>query len=233
MSQHAKWDPSFRTHPTVSAPFHNVQEGSSSHPHDKILSRSVIRPSHTSTPLTSLHPGCNTVYHHNYYVHQPSQPDSQRVYYTTEVPKILQVQRDTFVDEDLCHWFRAMLYEQSAPLSILWSNNLLSSVRNASNAIAKIYNDTLGSITDPLHTTLKSSMDKTVVYETFLLHGLLMDNHARGEILHLPHNPTNRDRFAHALKRRNLLMMGTGQEMWAHACNLCCRFVKRENGNTC
>ena len=37
----------------------------------------------------------------------------------------------------------------------------------------------------------------------------------------VPNSGSQSDRFSGALLERNLRIAGTGQEMWAHACNLC------------
>ncbi|KZV58934.1 hypothetical protein PENSPDRAFT_596253, partial [Peniophora sp. CONT] len=60
------------------------------------------------------------------------------------------------------------------------------------------------------------------VLDTFFIYALLKDKaFRRDERLMVPNGGAQSDRFSGALLERNLRMAGTGQEMWAHACNLC------------
>lgn len=61
------------------------------------------------------------------------------------------------------------------------------------------------------------------VWDAFFLNALILDCHERGETLELANNvPNQASRFEPALQARNERMVGPGQELWNHACNLCC-----------
>ncbi|KAI0724250.1 hypothetical protein C8T65DRAFT_563690, partial [Cerioporus squamosus] len=60
-----------------------------------------------------------------------------------------------------------------------------------------------------------------LVWNTFYLHALLNFKHCRTEILELPHNGPQSERFMAALEERNKLMVGIGQPLWAHSCDDC------------
>jgi hypothetical protein len=69
------------------------------------------------------------------------------------------------------------------------------------------------------------------VSDGFFLYSLLMDSLERKTALLLPHDePNQRARLDDALRCRNVNMEGTGQEMWAHACDLCFKVFKNDEG---
>lgn len=65
----------------------------------------------------------------------------------------------------------------------------------------------------------------------FFLYSLLLDKTEQGGILILPHDEASQSyRLQPALAERNSAMEGTGQECYAHACDLCFVIVKNEQG---
>lgn len=81
----------------------------------------------------------------------------------------------------------------------------------------------------PRHPLLASITGEMVLY-AFMLYGLLQDADTRSECLTLPHRGENRHRLKAALIRRNQRRSGIGQEMWSHACNLCLKIIKSDDG---
>ena len=64
-----------------------------------------------------------------------------------------------------------------------------------------------------------------LVWNAFYLHALLLDCHRRGATLDLPHRCNQDQRFIEAIDARNDAMVGTGQPMWAHACDECEKLI--------
>ena len=62
------------------------------------------------------------------------------------------------------------------------------------------------------------------------MHALLRRASRNSESLTLPHNIHQEQRFDSALERYNLLMAGTGQPQYTHACHDCLKFFKDGNG---
>jgi hypothetical protein len=94
-------------------------------------------------------------------------------------------------------------------------------------AIARVYNRGLRLPDSDVHITPE------IMLNAFFLHGLLHDKHRLGLRLSVPHHGLNRVRLDKALSERNQRMTGTGQEMWAHACDLCMRHSRGEDGVQC
>ena len=86
--------------------------------------------------------------------------------------------------------------------------------------MARIYNLSLDSPDDPAHT-----LTSQTVWNAFWLHALLKHQHRRGETLSITHSGNHRDRFTAALDARNAFMVGTGQPLWAHACDDCEKLI--------
>jgi hypothetical protein len=85
----------------------------------------------------------------------------------------------------------------------------------------------------PNSSRLSQNLYGDLVLDAFLLHSLLRDADVRGEQLSLPHGGLQRHRFYIALDQRNYRMAGTGQEMWAHACNKCMVFYRGPDEAIC
>lgn len=100
---------------------------------------------------------------------------------------------------------------------------------SSSETIARIYLLTHACL-PPNDRTTASKMNGEIVLYAFFMYALLRDASNRHTHLKLPHRGENRVRLSDALAARNLRMAGTGQEMWAHACNLCMKRVPGPNG---
>lgn len=100
---------------------------------------------------------------------------------------------------------------------------------SSSETIARIYLLTHARLPQNDRTTA-SKMNGEIVLYAFFIYALLRDSSNRDTHLKLPHRGENRIRLSAALAARNLRMAGTGQEMWAHACNLCMKRVPGPNG---
>lgn len=60
------------------------------------------------------------------------------------------------------------------------------------------------------------------VWDAFFLNGLILDFYERKQTLELANNAPSSARLQPALQARNERMVGPGQELWNHACNICC-----------
>lgn len=69
-------------------------------------------------------------------------------------------------------------------------------------------------------TTYALSTD--TVWDGFFLHALLEEYDERNQNLVLNNNSPQSERLAGVLRERNHCMMGTGQELYNHACDACC-----------
>ena len=72
-----------------------------------------------------------------------------------------------------------------------------------------------------------------MVLDAFFLNALLRDKAVQGKLLQLPHHGAQNQRFDAQLSARNMRMAGTGQEMWAHACDECMHIYRGEDGQLC
>lgn len=106
--------------------------------------------------------------------------------------------------------------------------------RTSATNCARIYNDGLAnnSIT-PLLPAVHSKtlvLDVETVWNSLLLHWLLLDAEERGIPLELNHQAHSQaERLRPALRARNQRMAGPGQEEWNHACNLCCWITENDS----
>ncbi|KZV82042.1 hypothetical protein EXIGLDRAFT_627600, partial [Exidia glandulosa HHB12029] len=66
-----------------------------------------------------------------------------------------------------------------------------------------------------------SLLSAEAVMHGFFLHALLRDSYAHGDPLKLPHHGLQETRMEQAMHDRNVHMSGTGQPLWAHACDDC------------
>jgi hypothetical protein len=96
----------------------------------------------------------------------------------------------------------------------------------SAEAASRIYNAALRTRT----TESEQKLLPTTVWDSFFLHALLRDAEKREFSLSVPHNGPNLDRLNTALKKRNEWIVGTHQDLWAHACFGCMKIVG--NGNS-
>ncbi|KAJ6560405.1 hypothetical protein B0H19DRAFT_1290213 [Mycena capillaripes] len=159
--------------------------------------------------------GCHTRYYPNYSVRDASHENSKRQYYSTEVPTLIHVTETSYMEPDLCKYFAFQLALSHATCQ----------------GIAQVYNRALGASDLPNRSRLSHELTGDLVFDSFLLHALLQDKRNRREILSLPHRGYQNHRYDEALAQRNLRMVGTGQDMWAHACNRCMKLYQGEDNN--
>ncbi|KAK7020302.1 hypothetical protein R3P38DRAFT_3194859 [Favolaschia claudopus] len=158
---------------------------------------------------------CHRRYHSNYYVHKES---SLRVYYGG-VPNVLQVATHFFIESSLLE---------------LFANGMVFGWISASNW-ARIYECGLA---EPSPHVRNNKLAFSTTYSSLptlktIAAGwnLELRNDDRG-ILVLPHDESSqRDRLQPLLAERNKAMEGTGQEHWAHACDLCFIVFEDDAGN--
>jgi hypothetical protein len=115
-----------------------------------------------------------------------------------------------------------------------WKYGKLTRLRSASAVgIATVYNSALGVSAVPNASSLLHLLTGEVVLEAFFHNAVLRDKCLRREVLSVPHHGPQRHRLDEALEERNRRMVGTGQEMWAHACDRCMKVIKGPDGNWC
>ncbi|KAI0740570.1 hypothetical protein C8Q76DRAFT_608605 [Earliella scabrosa] len=142
--------------------------------------------------------GCKTTYRANYSVTNAESPASRRIY-NSGIPDVLEVSEHTYVEKELVQMFRMQMAFAHA----------------SGETVARMYN--LGVSTDPDAHNLTGDL----VWNAFYVHSLLLNCHRRGEQLDVPHRCHQADRFLDAINSRNDDMVGTGQPLWAHACDDC------------
>ncbi|KAJ7034009.1 hypothetical protein C8F04DRAFT_956939, partial [Mycena alexandri] len=147
---------------------------------------------------------CQSTYHHNYKVRNASQPHAQREYYGG-IPDRIMVSMHHVVEREL---------------AVLWEAQMVFSHASA-EAASRIYNAALRTQT----AESESLLQPTTVWDSFFLHALLRDFTKRDFALSVPHHGSNTDRLNMALEMRNTWMVGTGQDLWAHACTKCQKIV--------
>jgi hypothetical protein len=91
----------------------------------------------------------------------------------------------------------------------------------------------LGASDIPNASRLIHQLTGDIVLDSFLLHGILRDKNKRREVLSVPHNSSQNHRLDQALAERNYRMTGTGQDMWAHACDKCMKIYQGQDGLWC
>ncbi|KAJ7104805.1 hypothetical protein C8R44DRAFT_639637, partial [Mycena epipterygia] len=190
---------------------------------------------HGALPIytTSLYcRSCNRRYHHNYYVHKQT---SLRTYYGG-VPDVVQVAQFFFIESALLEFFaNNMVFGRlsSTNCARIYNKALSSTqphVLNNKFAFTAIYHETTKHFT-PNDWKVTSSIRKEDTMNGFFLYSLLLDKAEQGDILILPHDEASQSyRLQPALAERNSATEGTGQECYAHACDLCFVIVKNEQG---
>ncbi|OCH83603.1 hypothetical protein OBBRIDRAFT_874465, partial [Obba rivulosa] len=124
------------------------------------------------------------------------------------MPPFLEVSEHVYVERELARLFETQMAFSHA----------------SGEAVARIYNLSIRDVDTSKHLTTEN------VWHTFYLHALLRHHCERGTTLHLPHHGMNEHRLDKALHERNMLIAGTGQKHWAHACQRCTRYIKEADG---
>ncbi|KDQ12188.1 hypothetical protein BOTBODRAFT_89130, partial [Botryobasidium botryosum FD-172 SS1] len=154
---------------------------------------------------------CHSRYYHNYYVHSKG---TQRRYYDSFVPEIIEVAKHFYVETKLLAQFGAYM-----SLAAVSSTNL-----------SRIYNRVF-----PLRPSQAESREPYMVlgYEHvmdgFLIHSLLQDLCERSSYLEVREDAESQIlRLRPALEARNKRMVGIGQEMWNHICDVCTKITEED-----
>ncbi|KAF7976972.1 hypothetical protein HWV62_5047 [Athelia sp. TMB] len=142
----------------------------------------------------------------NYYTHESG---TRRTYYHGVVPSVIEVSKHRYVERVLCERF-------TLSMATAWVS--------ATNS-ARIYNLEAGDRVTRLPRDWGHSLDLSTetVWDAFFLNGLILDAKGWNTALELRHDaPDQATRLRPALEARNKRMVGPGQELWNHACNICC-----------
>ncbi|TFY52205.1 hypothetical protein EVJ58_g10145 [Rhodofomes roseus] len=196
---------------------------------DRLRERSLVEPlSHPVTVFTrNLGPipgrttslycrQCRTRYHPNFFVHDEA---TKRTYYA-EPPSYILLAQHFYIASDVCEMFVNMM-------TVAWTSG---------TNCARFYNTSMRrselDVLLPIQWATNMDMTTEWVWDGFLLYSLLLDHHEHGTVLEVSHDATNQaDRLALALHARNARLAGPGQELWNHACDLCCWVSKDAGGS--
>ena len=75
-------------------------------------------------------------------------------------------------------------------------------------------------------------MDYEIIGEAFIINALVSWHHDIGVTLQVPHKaPSQAVRWHDAITAQIVAMVGTGQPAWNHACNVCTKHIRDEDGN--
>ncbi|KDQ11488.1 hypothetical protein BOTBODRAFT_35366 [Botryobasidium botryosum FD-172 SS1] len=178
--------------------------------------------------------GCRTSYYHNYRVDSAT---STRVYYGG-VPDVIQVAMHYYIESSLLESFTTYMF-------LAWvSATNCARVYNMKDSDPFLLNAKHHGCTPTLeddedddkhHGKWQTSLRLTPVFafDGFLLYSLLRHHEEQNTTLSLPHdNITQSHRLDAALEARNKQMEGTGQEYWAHACDICLKLSTNVHGDT-
>jgi hypothetical protein len=100
---------------------------------------------------------------------------------------------------------------------------------SATNA-ARIYNTCLSQPENHPDDWISLDLRTEQVWDGFCLLTLLEDHAHRQDVLTLPHDGEQKNRFTEVMKARNLRMQQAGQEEYAHVCKKCVRVWEDEDG---
>ncbi|EJD45027.1 hypothetical protein AURDEDRAFT_64768 [Auricularia subglabra TFB-10046 SS5] len=157
--------------------------------------------------------GCGTRYYHNYYVQKKNAHEKRTRTYYGGCPTIIEVTEKVFVTDRLCEWV---------------CNQMVCAWVSGTN-IARIYN--LSHVSPACQWPVKFELEAAHVWDAFYTYSLLLQHSEDGRTLSLPDQaPNSSERLKSALEARNAQMVGPGQELWSHACDLCCKNVPQPDG---
>ncbi|KZP00080.1 hypothetical protein CALVIDRAFT_476434, partial [Calocera viscosa TUFC12733] len=157
--------------------------------------------------ITSLRcTACGSTFHINYFCQADDDGTQWRVYYDG-LPSIVRVRHHALFEDKLCQLFRALTVHSHSSMT----------------ATSRVYNSTLSAETSSGWQA--PHLQPKDIANAFDLYSLLLHHHEQQTRLRLPDSaPTEVDRLATAMQDRNHFMAGTGQEQWAHACELCRKY---------
>lgn len=180
----------------------------------------------SSRILLIVSTGCKTTYRPNYYITNASNDESERVY-SLEVPQYLEITQHSYIERELVAVFRHQMaftqYVHSTPRGFFHSF-IDSSTSASGDSIARIYNTTI-----PPAITQAASLTTELVWHAFWLCSLLQHAERIGQPLRVPHRVHQDTRWSNALDARNRFTVGTGQPLWAHACDDCEKIIFTED----
>lgn len=101
----------------------------------------------------------------------------------------------------------------------------------SSENIAKIFNTCMQK--QDLSPDRPEPLTAEAVLDTFFLYALLRDSRLRGYQLTSAHHGLVDRRFDQALHNRNVILAGTGQPLWSHACSGCAKVKEDSAGRLC
>ncbi|KAJ7498852.1 hypothetical protein FB451DRAFT_1347307 [Mycena latifolia] len=157
---------------------------------------------------------CYTRYYPNYSVFEAQNTASRREYYSSDIPSFIHVTESSFMEPQLCTYFATQMALSHA----------------SAEGISRVYNLALGGSEIPNASRLSNQLDGELVLESFFLHAVLKDKSEQNLKLSVPHHGFQNHRLDQALQERNYRMVGTGQEMWAHACDRCMKVYQGADG---
>ena len=98
---------------------------------------------------------------------------------------------------------------------------------------SRIYNLSFSGIEEHIADKWPWNLNSTCdhVWDAFFIYALLLNANERNVPLDLDHNaPDNAQCLRAALDACNECIVGPGQELWNHACDLCCEITERSEG---
>ncbi|KAJ7086968.1 hypothetical protein C8R44DRAFT_650414, partial [Mycena epipterygia] len=158
---------------------------------------------------------CHTRYYNNYYVRDAKEDAARREYYSPQMPDFIHVAEASYVEPQLCQYFALQMVQSYGTCQ----------------SIASVYNLAFAWSDLPNASRLDHELTGDLVLDSFFLHAILHDKQSRREPFSVPHHGYQNHRFDEALAQRNYQMAGTGQPMWAHACNRCMKIYQGDDGN--
>ncbi|KAF8580189.1 hypothetical protein K439DRAFT_1267774, partial [Ramaria rubella] len=161
--------------------------------------------------------GCLTRYHLTCFVR-----DDIRTYYTTDILSSsapIQISTHYFVDQMLCEWF-------ADSMTLAWTSG-----QNCSNLYNKDAKRLPWSDALPLAFPTRFVINGKDVWEAFTINALMEWHRDHGTLLQVPHRAAEPHIcWYDAVQARNQAMVGPGQPAWNHACNVCMKHLKDDNG---
>jgi hypothetical protein len=176
---------------------------------------------------------CLTRYYPQYSVERADVPGCRRQYYNSLVPHFIHVTEKSFVERELCVYFEMQMVKTQYVAGVRMDGADSGLCSSSAEGIASVYNSALGVSHVQNGSRLSHLLTGEVVLDAFFCHAVLRDKCGRQEVLSVPHDGPQRHRLDEALQERNYRMAGTGQEMWAHACDKCMKVYRDNDGRLC
>ncbi|KAF9538564.1 hypothetical protein CPC08DRAFT_824622 [Agrocybe pediades] len=156
---------------------------------------------------------CKIRYYHNYYT-----DDNIRIFYSPEIPRVVQIEDHAFVETELCELFTSLML-------FAWVSS--QNCANILNASVKRTSTVSSNTSDDL------SISSEQVFRAFVLNGLLRECYEQGTTLLLPDLGDHDDRLKAAMELRTRNIIAHGQKERMHACNKCEKPLPLEGSGHC